>query len=133
MKVTKKLAKEFAQKFFGTNKAKLDTLDDGFFSYTLGKVTLEIFPLYGKHSKCEVPSAAVHVDNLHAGTAQLVQGEIVYNSLAGGAIDLMHRLSQTLLRAVDEKNITECNGEKCIASNLMLYKAVELAQKAEKF
>ena len=45
----------------------------------------------------------------------------------------MHQLSQTLLRAVDEKNITECNGEKCIASNLMLYKAVELAQKAEKF
>ena len=50
-KVTKQIAKEFAQKFFGTGKAKLNTLDDGVFSYQLGKITLEIFPFYGMMSR----------------------------------------------------------------------------------
>lgn len=108
MKVTKKLAKEFAQKFFGTNKVKLDTLDDDVFSYTLGKITLEIFPLYGKRAKYEEPTASVYVDHLHAGTATLVQGNIEYSSQASDAIDLMHKLATMLLRAVDAERLTEC-------------------------
>ena len=76
-KVTKQIAKEFARKFFGTGKAKLDTLDDGVFSYQLGKITLEIFPLYG----IDEPCAFVYVDKLCVGTAKLVQETIEYSSL----------------------------------------------------
>lgn len=133
MKGTKKLAKEFAQKFFGTNKVKLDTLDDGVFSYTLGKVTLEIFPLYGKHAKFAEPSALVFVDHLHTGTAMLVQGEIKYSSLASGAIDLMHKLATVLLSAVDAERLTECNASQHVESNLLLFQAVQLAKEAEDF
>ncbi len=128
-KVTKQIAKEFARKFFGTGKAKLDTLDDGVFSYQLGKITLEIFPLYG----IDEPCAFVYVDKLCVGTAKLVQETIEYSSLASEAIDLMRRLASTLLRAVDEESLNESNGSHCIESNLLLFQAVQLAKQVEKF
>lgn len=129
-KVTKQIAKEFAQKFFGTNKAKLNTLDDSVFSYSLGKITLEIFPFYGKENRAnyDEPYAFVHVDNLCVGTARLVCEEIEYSSLASEAIDLMRRLANTLLKAVDEESLNENNGCHCIESNLLLYQAVQLAK-----
>ncbi len=134
-KVTKQIAKEFAQKFFGTGKAKLNTLDDGVFSYQLGKITLEIFPFYGieNRAKYDEPYAFVHVDNLCVGTAKLVQETIEYSSLASEAIDLMRRLASTLLRAVDEESLNESNGSHCIESNLLLFQAVQLAKQVEKF
>ena len=130
-KVTKKLARAFAQEFFHTKKFT-ETWSEDNVCYGLSIVQLEIFPMYGDGTGQPYPYGPVTLGGSHTGTVKFVEGT-VYTSLAEEAIDLMHQLSQTLLRAVDEKNITECNGEKCIASNLMLYKAVELAQKAEKF
>lgn len=131
-KVTKKLARAFAQEFFHTKKFT-ETWSKDNVCYGLSILQLEIFPMYGDGTGQSYPYGAVTLGGSHTGTVKFVEGKIVYTSLVEEAIELMHRLSQTLLRAVDEKNITECNGEKCIASNLMLYRAVELAQKAEKF
>lgn len=131
-KVTKKLARAFAQEFFHTKKF-IETLSNDNICYVLNIVQLEIFPMYGDGTGQPYPYGAVTLAGSHTGTVKFVEGKVVYTSIAEESIDLMHRLSQTLLRAVDEKNITECNGEKCIASNLMLYRAVEFAQKAEKF
>ena len=131
-KVTKKLARAFAQEFFHTKKFT-ETWSEDNVCYGLSIVQLEIFPMYGDGTGQPYQYGPVTLGGSHTGTVKFVEGKVVYTSLAEEAIDLMHQLSQTLLRAVDEKNITECNGEKCIASNLMLYKAVELAQKAEKF
>lgn len=131
-KVTKKLARAFAQEFFHTKKFT-ETWSEDNVCYGLSIVQLEIFPMYGDGTGQPYPYGPVTLGGSHTGTVKFVEGKVVYTSLAEEAIDLMHQLSQTLLRAVDEKNMTECSGEKCIASNLMLYKAVELAQKAEKF
>mgnify|MGYP001133522423 CR=1 FL=1 len=131
-KVTKKLARAFAQEFFHTNKFT-ETWSEDNVCYKLSIVQLEIFPCYGDGTGQPYPYGAVTLAGYQTGTVKFVEGKAVYASLAEEAINLMHRLSQTLLMAVDENNITNCNSEKCIVSNLKLNQAVVLAQQIEKF
>ena len=131
-KLTKKLTRAFAQEFFHTKKF-IETWSEDNVCYVLGILQLEIFPLYGAGTGQPYPYGAVTLSGFHTGTVKFIDGKVIYDSLADKAIDLMHRLSQTLLKAVDGDNITNCNGDKCINSNLLLYQAVKLAQDIEKF
>ncbi len=131
-KVTKKLARAFAQEFFHTKKFS-ETWSEDNVCYGLSIMQLEIFPFYGDGTGKPYPYGAVTLGGYQTGTVTFIDGKVIYASLANEAIDLMHRLSQTLLRAVDENSITECNGNKCIESNLKLFQAIKLAQEVEQF
>lgn len=130
--ITKKIARQFAKEFFGIKIIEKVWLPDNP-CFGLGPIQLEIFPKYGKGTGNPYPYGHVTVCGYDTGNVQFIDGCVVYESLAGKAIDLMQKLSQTLLKSVNEKNINACNADKCIESNLMLFKAVELAQKAENF
>ncbi len=131
-KITKKVARSFAQEFFHSKKY-IETWTEDNVVYLSGIVQLEIFPLYGEGSGQPYPYGSVMIHCYRIGTVQYVDGKVLFKIHAKEATDLMHCLAKTLLSAVDDKRINERNGESCIESNILLFKAVELARKAERF